>query len=274
LYRQLSLSNATTLYDFAEVMASPKEQFINLSSMALPLCALPFLLMAMCSILSQIYPAKFAAPSKFPRDGRTFMGLFALLAPLYVFLIYAGWELSDVNKVMFGFSSLIPIFWVNCLGGVDLWIEEPMGYPARAIAFTPTWIVSHGVYFLQWALEPNDFVNRLLFILYFCPQLIHLNYYFRTGCRKDWGTQLTILHSYFMWTHMTVVELYKFAVDVFNLGIAEITRQIVKDCPLHFTPMQFTVVLVWFTAIIFAPSARVRWALYSSLGPLNWTGMI
>merc|ERR1719162_2237117 len=139
---------------------------------------------------------RWTPPSKFPANGKTFFGLAACFTPCYLYLVYAGWDLEDVHKVVYAFASFMPIWWVNCLGGIDLWIEEPLGLPAREIAFTPTWIVSHGVFFLQWALDPQDYINRLVFIFYMCPQMVYLNYYFRKACCQDWGTQIPILFSY------------------------------------------------------------------------------
>jgi len=268
-------------------MAMPVAKFTDLNAMwvdidgarvfdflAVALGLLPFVSTALYKVMSCFPTLGWASPAKRPGNGRTFFPLHFCFAPCYLYLIYAGWVLEDVHKVMYALASFMPIWWVNCLGGKDLWIEEPLGLPAREIAFTPTWIVSHGVFFLQWALDPSDYINRLVFIFYMCPQLVYLNYYFRNACCKDWGTQLPILFSYVMHAHMTVLELYKFWTDIQNVGIIEITNAVVKDCPLHFTTPQFIVFITILVLLYLSPNAQCRWSLYSLCGPLNWLGLL
>jgi len=213
-------------------------------------------------------------PAKWSSKGSTFFGLLAIFVPCYLYLFYAGWGLTRIHMLVYAFASLMPIWWVNFLGGVDLWIEQPLGVPARKIAFTPTWIVSHGVFFLQWALDPEDYINRLVFITYMCPQLVYLNFYFRKACNQDWGTQLPIYTSYFMHWWITFWELYQWWADVNTVGAEEIYRIVMKDCPLHFTPVQFSVFVIVLSLVFLSPNAHCRWALYSLCGPLNWLGIM
>merc|ERR1740117_1475545 len=201
---------------------------------------------------------KYTPPGSLPGNGQTYFILHALFVPCYIYLYGVGWSLADVHKIVWACASLIPIWWVNCMGGVDLWIEEPLGMPARDIAFTPTWIVSHGVFFLQWALDPSDYINRLCFIFYFMPQMVYLNFYFRMACKQDYGTQLPIYYSYLMLFQVTVVEIVKWCSDLHSVGLMEIARLVVKDCPLHFTPSQFTVVIIILTVGFLSPSRTVK----------------
>jgi hypothetical protein len=271
LIRQLTAMPATSLIDLTSVWVDIEGQRL-VDIIAIALGVLPFLCTAIYKVISKI--TYWTPPSKFPANGKTFFGLMNIFTPCYLYLLYNGWALDDVHKVVYAFASFMPIWWVNCLGGVDLWIEEPLGMPARDIAFTPTWIVSHGVFFLQWALDPSDYINRLVFLTYMCPQLVYLNFYFRKACCQDWGTQLPIYYSYLMFAHMTVVELYKGWLDIQNVGISAIYTAVMKDCPLHFTPAQFTVFMMILGALYMAPNSRCRWALYSLCGPLNWTGLL
>lgn len=271
LGRQLTSLPVTSVTDLTVLWADTQDS-LNVDVFALTLGVLPFL----CSGAYKIATCMFdwRSPAKFPANGKTFFGLAVSFFPCYCYLLCVGWRLTDVHKVMYAFASFMPIWWVNCLGGIDLWIEQPLGLPAREIAFTPTWIVSHGVFFLQWALEPQDYINRLVFLFYMCPQMVYLNHYFRKACCQDWGTQLPIYHSYWMFGHMTLIELYTFWVNIRTVGFWEIVCVVVKDCPLHFTPAQLAVVLVVCTCVCFAPNAKHRWALYSLCGPLNWLGLI
>jgi hypothetical protein len=271
LTRQLLAMPATSLVDLTSMWVDiPGERIVDIA--AILLGVLPFLCTAIYKVISRF--TYWTPPSKFPANGKTFFGLMNIFAPCYLYLLYKGWELNDVHKVVYAFASFMPVWWVNCLGGVDLWIEEPLGMPARDIAFTPTWIVSHGVFFLQWALEPADYINRLVFLTYMCPQLVYLNFYFRKACCQDWGTQLPIYYSYVMFAHMTVMELYKGWLDIQNVGISAIATEVMKDCPLHFTTAQFTVFMMVLAALYLAPNSRYRWALYSLCGPLNWFGLL
>jgi hypothetical protein len=270
LWRRMTV---TSFGDLTLVWADLGGDRISMDLLAVVLGVLPFVCTGVYKLLS--LNCAWTPPSKFPASGSTFFGLMASFAPCALYLLlFGGWDLEDVHKVMYACVSFMPIWWVNCLGGIDLWIEEPLGYPARKIAFTPTWIVSHGVFFLQWALDPKDYINRLVFILYMFPQMVYLNYYFRKACRQDWGTQVPILYSYLMNAHMTIVELYKFWLDVEKFGISEISDAVFKDCPLHFTPAQFAVLLIVCTLQYWSPNAKYRWALYSLCGPLNWLGLI
>jgi hypothetical protein len=243
---------------------------------AVALFVFPFLALAIYTVISKFAIKRLPMPSQFPPNGKTFFFLHTLLfIPVFMYLkSKEGWSLEDVHKVGWGYGSLIPIFWVNFLGGVDLWIEEPLGMPARFIAFTPTWIVTHGVYFLQWALDPQDYINRFIFVVYFCPQMVYLNFYFRKACKQDWGTQLPIYYSYFMFAHMTIMELYKFWVDIQAVGVLSIYNTMMKDSPLYFSPLNMATLVIACTLQILAPNARFRWAVYSSLGPLNWLGIL
>merc|ERR1719498_1834608 len=195
-----------------------------------------------------------------------------LITPCCIYLLWNGWDLAEVHKLVWAYASFLPIWWVNCMGGIDLWIEEALGMPARDIAFTPTWIVSHGVFMLQWALDPNDYINRLCWLTYFMPQMIYLNYYFRMAMSQTWGTQLPIYYSYLMFAHISAVELYQWYIDLQSKGMQAIYTEVLKPCPLHFSPSQLSVLAVIVTIMILAPhnrfGATVRWALYSSLGPL------
>jgi hypothetical protein len=250
---------------------------VNVDWIAVGLLMFPFVSTLVYKIVSSCFFHRRLTQinSKAMANGRTFFVLSAVLnAPLFFYLLFAQWELADVNKVMYGYASIMIIFWVNVLGGVDLWIEEPLGYPARAIAFTPTWIVSHGVYFLQWALDPYDYINRAVFVFYMLPQLVHLNNYFRLVCSRDWFTQGTILLSYAMHAHMTAVEFYRCYLDIMDVGLKAIGEKLVQDCPLHFTPFQFAVVCLILIGVFTSPNAERRWALYSLCGPLNWFGLI
>jgi hypothetical protein len=240
----------------------------SIDLVAIAIGVFPFACTGVCKIVSKTPLDKFSA------SGKTFFGLHALFFPAYLYLLYTGWSMCDVFKIAYACASFIPIWWVNCLGGIDLWIEQPLGYPAREIAFTPTWIVSHGVFFLQWALDPQDYINRLVFLLYMCPQMVWLNFYFRTACNQDWGTQLPIMASYFMFSQLTFWELHQWFFDVRDVGWKEIGQIVFKDCPLHFTPLQFSVLLIILTLVWFSPNAHCRWALYSSCGPLNWLGLL
>jgi hypothetical protein len=271
LGRQLTSLPVASVTDLTVLWADTQDS-LKVDVAALTLGVLPFLSSGVYKIATCMFAWR--PPAKFPANGKTFFGLAVLCFPCYCYLLYAGWRLTDVHKVMYALASFIPIWWVNCLGGIDLWIEQPLGLPAREIAFTPTWIVSHGVFFLQWALEPQDYINRLVFLLYMCPQMVYLNHYFRKACCQDWGTQLPIYHSYWMFGHMTLIELYTFWVDIRSVGFWEIVSVVLKDCPLHFTPAQLAVLLVVCTCWCFAPSAKYRWALYSLCGPLNWLGLI
>eukprot|EP00930_Biecheleria_cincta_P058634 TRINITY_DN4443_c0_g1_i1.p1 TRINITY_DN4443_c0_g1~~TRINITY_DN4443_c0_g1_i1.p1 ORF type:complete len:1023 (-),score=154.11 TRINITY_DN4443_c0_g1_i1:390-3458(-) len=270
LTRQLTALPVTNIRDMVTVWADPVG---NIDILAVTLGVLPFV----CTLLYAIACSRmyWTPPAKLPGNGRTFFGLMAAFAPCYLYLFYSGWELVDIHKVVWACASLMPIWWVNCLGGIDLWIEEPLGYPAREIAFTPTWIVSHGVFFLQWALEPQDYINRLVFLTYMCPQMVWLNFYFRKACCQDWGTQLPIYYSYFMHAHMTLVESHNFLLDIQKVGgVSEMTQIVFKDCPLHFTPLQLAVLSIICASLYFSPSAKHSWALYSLCGPLNWCGLL
>jgi hypothetical protein len=270
LYR--GLSKEGVLKSFNDLFIVVAEPISKVDPIALTLGLLPYVVVCSYQLFARCFGWK--APKNAPADGRTFFSLNNAIAPCCLYLLYAGWEWTDVHKIVYAHASIMPIWWVSCCGGVDLWIEEPLGYPARFIAFTPTWIVSHGVFFLQWALEPADYINRLVFVLYMFPQMLHLNHYFRVALKQDWGTQLPIFYSYLMIAHMTVVEFYKFWVDIQKFGMAEIAKEVVKDCPLYFSTSQLIVFfLIWFLVAI-SPNATYRWALYSSCGPLNWLGFL
>jgi hypothetical protein len=271
LYRQLTSLPVRSLNDLALVWVDAGP--VNIDCFGIALFLFPFLATWAYKIASD-RSWKFAPPASLPGNGQTYFILHALFMPCYIYLYCVGWSLADVHKIVWACASLIPIWWVNCMGGVDLWIEEPLGMPAREIAFTPTWIVSHGVFFLQWALDPSDYINRLCFIFYFMPQMVYLNFYFRMACKQDYGTQLPIYYSYLMFFQVTVVEILQWGFDLHRVGLMEIARLVVKDCPLHFTPSQFTVVIVILTVGFLSPSRTVKWALYSSCGPLNWLGII
>lgn len=273
LYRQLTALPATSWLDLQTLWVDVEGHRVNIDFVAIGLFLAPFLLLSLYTVMTSFNRA-LTRPKNFSNGGKTFLLLTGCFLPCYLYLLYAGWELTDVHKVMYGCASLMPIWWVNCLGGIDLWIEEPLGYPARTIAFTPTWIVSHGVFFLQWALDPSDYINRLVFILYMMPQLVYLNYYFRMACKKDWGTQLPILYSYLAHLTMSFHEIYKFYVDIQRVGIVEITHEVTKDCPLHFTPLQFAVFIIICTAVVLSPNPKYKWSLYSLCGPLNWLGLL
>jgi hypothetical protein len=241
------------------------------------LFALPFLL----TFLYKVFHSRFwwTPPAEVKgKHGSTFFALMQLIAPCSIYLLCTGWSLMQVHMVIWAYASLMPIWWVNCMGGIDLWIEEALGMPARDIAFTPTWIVSHGVFMLQWALDPNDYINRLSWLTYFMPQMVYLNFYFRKALSQTWGTQLPIYYSYVMFAHVTVQELHQWYLDLQETGAQRIYDEVVKDCPLHFTSAQLSLLAVIITTMILAPhnrvGATVRWALYSSLGPLNWLGLI
>jgi hypothetical protein len=271
-FKQMVELPVTSWYDLSNLWVDSANGNYT-PALAVSLGVLPFVGTGVYKLASSSYG--WTPPANFPGDGRTFFGLIvALFLPCYVYLFCIGWSLADVHKVVWACASLMPIWWVNCLGGVDLWIEEPLGMPAREIAFTPTWIVTHGVFFVQWALDPKDYINRAVFLLYMCPQMTWLNYYFRLALRQDWGTQLPIYYSYFMHIHMVLVELWKWMVEIREVGLYEIHRVLWKDCPLHFTPAQLTVLLMVVTAFYFAPNAKYRWSLYSLCGPLNWLGLI
>jgi len=258
--------------DWALLWVDPREK-MNLFSPALALGVLPFACIAVYKTFQSFLG--WTHPRQFPPNGKTFFGLMAgCWMPMQGWMIYDGWEFATQFKILYGCTSLMAIWWVNVMGGVDLWIEEPLGLPGRQLAFTPTWIVGHGVYFLQWALNPNDYCLRLQFFMYYMPQQVYLNHYFRTNCCKDWGTQLPIFCSYVMFTWTTWTECFKLGQDIEQVGMAQIGTEIFKDCPLHFTPMQLSVFCLWCTMIYFSPSAEGRWMLYSSLGPLNWMGLI
>merc|ERR1719183_2106220 len=115
-----------------------------------------------------------------------------------------------------------------------------------------------------WILRITSIVLSSLF--YFCPQMVYLNFYFRKACKQDWLTQLPIYYSYFMWWHMTAIELYKLWNDIQVVGFWQIYDIVFKDCPLHFTMAQATVLGIICVLQVIAPNARCRWALYSSLG--------
>jgi len=233
---------------------------------------LPFLLCLAYKLVAGV--KRWTLPAELPATGKTFFSLMSSCTPCCVYLFCRGWAVADVHKITYAFVSFMPIWWVNCLGGVDMWIEEPLGLPARTIAFTPTWIVSHGVFFLQWALDPSDIINRLVFIGYMCPQLVYLNFYFRHACRQDWGTQFPIYCSYFMHLHLTLVELAQWVHDVQRVGMSEISKEVFKDCPLNFTQAQLAIVLLVCATVALSENPTVMWAMYSLCGPLNWLGII
>jgi hypothetical protein len=270
---QLPVTNVTDLVKlWVDTEGTQKFDYLGIS-----LGVLPFVLTLLFKLGSCL--RGWANPATLVgKNGATFFTLMQLITPCSLYLLYAGWSLDDVHKIVWSYASFLPIWWVNCLGGIDFWIEEPLGMPARDIAFTPTWIVSHGVFFLQWALDPSDYINRLVFLSYMCPQMVYLNFYFRKACSQTWGTQLPIYYSYFMWVHMTLIELYRWLVDLRDVGLQAIYHDVVKDCPLHFTPFQMSVLLIACTIVYLAPrdrhGATIRWALYSSLGPMNWLGLL
>lgn len=278
-FLQMTLTALPELTKFTDltILWVDKEGTQNIDHLGIALGMLPLILPLLYTIGSRRYgwtePANLVG-----KHGSTFFTLMQLITPCCLYLLITAWSLDDVHKVVWASASFLPIWWVNCLGGIDLWIEEPLGMPARDIAFTPTWIVSHGVFFLQWALDPSDYINRLVFLFYMCPQMVYLNFYFRNACSQAWGTQLPIYYSHFMLAHMTLVELYKWMVDLQNVGLAAIYNDVVKDCPLHFTPAQQTVLLIVCTIVYLAPhdrfGATIRWSVYSSLGPMNWLGII
>jgi len=271
MYFTVRQLHATGFENINYLWAYPADR-LNVYSPAVFLGLLPFVLVLAYKIGSSFLG--WTPPRQFPADGRTFALIHALFTPCHLYMLYTGWQFAHAHMILYAYASVMPIFWVNCMGGVDLWIEEPLGYPARTIAFTPTWIVSHGVFFLQWALDPNDYINRMVFLLYMCPQLVHVNYYLHKFCRKDWGTQLPIFFSYLMHGHMTLTELYRFGFDIKNFGILGIMNDIVKDCPLHFTPPQFAVFCVVLFLVYTSPNANRTWCIYSSLGPMNWFGIL
>jgi hypothetical protein len=271
LYRGLSKESITSVKDLFVVWFQPLT-LVEVDYLAIALGLLPFIIVFAYKTFAAWFG--WTPPRKAPADGRTFFSLNASIAPCCLYLLLNGWGWADVHKLVYAHASIMPIWWVSCCGGVDLWIEEPMGYPARFIAFTPTWIVSHGVFFLQWALEPDDYINRLVFVLYMLPQMLHLNHYFRVALVQDWGTQLPIFYSYLMIAHMAMIEVCKWWIDFQVYGIGVIAKEVVKDCPLHFTVPQLIVFFTIWLLVALSPSATYRWALYSSCGPLNWLGIM
>ena len=265
------LVTVTSLSDLTAVWARP-DLNLNIYSLGVTLGVLPFVCLTAYKMGSLFLGWK--APFDFSANGKTFFGLYAMFVPLHIYMLYAGWELADAHKVLFACNSAVTVFWTLCMGGVDMWVESVVGYPARTIAFVPTCAVAHACFFLQWALDPKDYINRLNFFIFYCPLMDNILWWGRIGCRQDWGTQLPIRHTYWMHAQLTLVEMYRFGLDIKEVGLVEIGKAVFKDCPVHFTPSQLVVLVIICTLQLSAPTAERRWAIYSATGPLIWCGLL